>query len=129
MNFDSVSGSETRGLNNSSHHQNVSMPSDYKLGPMSAAENREKYYATVGKPISEQQSPGDNTLERIPEYSEDIYPYATYLPNEDNMSGNPMMAHYGTSNNPGTVPISASLYNPRHSMSSNKDVRVTFHFC
>lgn len=106
------------------------MPSDYKLGPMSA-EHRDKYYATVRKPMSEQQSPGTNTLERIPEYSEDIYPYATFLPNEDNMAGNPMMSRYGTTNNAGTIPISASLYNPRHSMSSsNKDVRIIlFHFC
>lgn len=123
-NFDNSSGSETRGLNDSSHHQHNSMNSDYKLGPMSAAEHREKYYATVRKPMSEQQSPSGNTLERIPEYSEDIYPYATYLPNEDNLSGNPMMSRYGTTNNAGTIPISASLYNPRHSMSSNKDVSL-----
>lgn len=122
--FDSGSGSETRGLNDASHHQHTAMPSDYKLGPMSAAEHREKYYATARKPMSEQQSPNANTLERIPEYSEDIYPYATYLPNEDNLSGNPMMSRYGTTNNAGTIPISASLYNPRHSMSSNKDVSV-----
>lgn len=118
--FDSGNGSETRGLNDSTHHS--SMQSDYKLGPMSAAEHREKYYATVRKPMPEQQSPNGNTLERIPEYSEDIYPYATYLPNEDNLAGNPMMSRYGTTNNAGTIPISASLYNPRHSMSSNKDV-------
>lgn len=125
-NFDSGSGSETRGLSDSSHHQHTSMPSDYKLGPMTTAEHREKYYATVRKPMSEQQSPNANTLERIPEYSEDIYPYATYLPNEDNLSGNPMMSRYGTTNNAGTIPISASLYNPRHSMSSNKDVSCNF---
>lgn len=29
-------------------------------------------------------------LERIPEYSEDIYPYATFhLPDQENMAGNP----------------------------------------
>lgn len=123
-NFDNGSGSETRGLSDASHHQHSSMPSDYKLGPMSAAEHREKYYATVRKPMSEQQSPSTNTLERIPEYSEDIYPYATYLPNEDNLSGNPIISRYGTTNNAGTIPISASLYNPRHSMQSNKDVSL-----
>lgn len=122
--FDGGSGSETRGLSDSSHHQHTSMPSDYKLGPMSAAEHRDKFYATVRKPMPEQQSPNGNTLERIPEYSEDIYPYATYLPNEDNLSGNPMMSRYGTTNNAGTIPISASLYNPRHSMSSNKDASL-----
>lgn len=119
--FDNGSGSDTRGLSDSTHHQHSSMSSDYKLGPMSTSAHREKYYATVRKPMSEQQSPTNNTLERIPEYSEDIYPYATY-PNEDNLAGNPMMSRYGTTNNAGTIPISASLYNPRHSMSSNKDV-------
>lgn len=125
-NFDGGSGSDTRGLSDSSHHQHTAMPSDYKLGPMSAAEHRDKFYATVRKPMPEQQSPSGNTLERIPEYSEDIYPYATYLPNEDNLSGNPMMSRYGTTNNAGTIPISASLYNPRHSMSSNKDASLIY---
>lgn len=119
--FDGASSSETRGLNETHH---AAMPSDYKLcGPMSAAEQREKYYQTARKPMSEQHSPNGNTLERIPEYSEDIYPYATYLPDEDNLAGNPMMSRYGTTNNAGTIPISANLYNSRHSMSSNKDVR------
>lgn len=123
-NYDAGSGSETRGLSDSTHHQNTSMPSDYKLGPISTGEHRDKYYATVRKPMPEQQSPSGNTLERIPEYSEDIYPYATYLPNEDNLAGNPMMSRYGTTiNNAGTIPISAAnLYNPRHSIPSNKDV-------
>lgn len=38
-----------------------------------------------------QQSPGDSVvaLERIPEYSEDIYPYATFhLPEHENQSAN-----------------------------------------
>ncbi|XP_023317526.1 Down syndrome cell adhesion molecule-like protein Dscam2 [Trichogramma pretiosum] len=40
-------------------------------------EQREQYYATVRKPL---RSPIHEigTLERIPEYSEDIYPYATF---------------------------------------------------
>ncbi|XP_044016307.1 Down syndrome cell adhesion molecule-like protein Dscam2 isoform X2 [Aphidius gifuensis] len=40
-------------------------------------EQREQYYATVRKPL---RSPCHEmgTLERIPEYSEDIYPYATF---------------------------------------------------
>lgn len=96
------------------------MQSEYKLGP---GEHRDKFYATVRKPMPEQQSPSGNTLERIPEYSEDIYPYATYLPNEDNLAGNPMMSRYGTTNNAGTIPISAAnLYNSRHPISSSKDV-------
>lgn len=118
-NYDAGSGSETRGLSESSH-QNSSMQSEYKLGP---GEHRDKFYATARKPMPEQQSPSGNTLERIPEYSEDIYPYATYLPNEDNLAGNPMMSRYGTTNNAGTIPISAAnLYNSRHPISSSKDV-------
>ncbi|GLG93649.1 Down syndrome cell adhesion molecule-like protein Dscam2 [Gryllus bimaculatus] len=44
-------------------------------------EQREQYYATVRKPL---RSPVHEmaTLERIPEYSEDIYPYATFQLNE-----------------------------------------------
>ncbi|XP_068082192.1 cell adhesion molecule Dscam2 [Anabrus simplex] len=44
-------------------------------------EQREQYYATVRKPL---RSPVREmaTLERIPEYSEDIYPYATFQLNE-----------------------------------------------
>lgn len=98
------------------------MQSDYKLGP---SEHRDKFYATTRKPMPEQPSPSNNTLERIPEYSEDIYPYATYLPNEDNLAGNPMMSRYGTTNNAGTIPISAAnMYNSRHPLSSNKDVSL-----
>lgn len=91
---------------------------------MSTAEQREKYYGTVRKPMSEQQSPTGN-LERIPEYSEDIYPYATFhLPDEENLSGNPMlMSRYSGSSNAGTMPMSANLYNSRNSMSSVKEVR------
>ncbi|XP_033606866.1 Down syndrome cell adhesion molecule-like protein Dscam2 isoform X4 [Cryptotermes secundus] len=52
------------------------------------AEQRERYYATVRKP-AQLQSPG---LERIPEYSEDIYPYATFhLAEQETMAGNPQM--------------------------------------
>lgn len=70
-NYDSRGGSETRGLNESSHHQHAS--SDYKLTPMTTAEQREKYYATIRKPMSEQSPTGNHSLERIPEYSEGIY--------------------------------------------------------
>lgn len=35
-------------------------------------------------------SPDNSILDRIPEYSEDIYPYATFhLPDHENMAGNP----------------------------------------
>ncbi|XP_052128080.1 cell adhesion molecule Dscam2-like [Frankliniella occidentalis] len=52
-------------------------------------EHRDQYYSTARKPL---QSPGRdiNALDRIPEYSEDIYPYATFhLPEHENMGGNP----------------------------------------
>lgn len=57
-------------------------------------ERREQYYATARKPVQQTQSPtcqdSMNALERIPEYSEDIYPYATFhLPDQENLSGNP----------------------------------------
>lgn len=46
-----------------------------KNSKLSISEHREQYYQTVRK----QSSPGlDSNLERIPEYSEDIYPYATF---------------------------------------------------
>ncbi|KAK6634651.1 hypothetical protein RUM43_012052 [Polyplax serrata] len=52
---------------------------------------REKFYATVMKIP---QSPcGD--LDRIPEYAEDIYPYATFhLPDQGNLAGNPERSNY-----------------------------------
>ncbi|XP_068082151.1 cell adhesion molecule Dscam2 [Anabrus simplex] len=54
-------------------------------------EQREQYYATVRKPL---QSPMRDVsgLERIPEYSEDIYPYATFhLPEHESMAANPQI--------------------------------------
>ncbi|XP_069692741.1 cell adhesion molecule Dscam2-like [Periplaneta americana] len=52
------------------------------------SEQRERYYATVRKP-AQLQSPG---LERIPEYSEDIYPYATFhLAEQETMAANPQL--------------------------------------
>ncbi|XP_015431460.1 PREDICTED: Down syndrome cell adhesion molecule-like protein Dscam2 [Dufourea novaeangliae] len=54
-------------------------------------EQREQYYATVRKPGQQSPCREVSALERIPEYSEDIYPYATFhLPEQDNLSANPM---------------------------------------
>ncbi|XP_026843878.1 Down syndrome cell adhesion molecule-like protein Dscam2 [Drosophila persimilis] len=61
---------------------------------------REHFYGTVRK--SCQQSPPESVigLERIPEYSEDIYPYATFhLPEHENQSGNIPISHTGKSVN------------------------------
>ncbi|OAD61171.1 Down syndrome cell adhesion molecule-like protein Dscam2 [Eufriesea mexicana] len=54
-------------------------------------EQREQYYATVRKPGQQSPCREVSALERIPEYSEDIYPYATFnLPEQENLSVNPM---------------------------------------
>ncbi|CRK99030.1 CLUMA_CG011985, isoform A [Clunio marinus] len=57
-----------------------------KNSKLSISEHREQYYQTVRKQST--QSPGlDSALERIPEYSEDIYPYATFhLKDQDKSS-------------------------------------------
>lgn len=55
-------------------------------GKLSISEHREQYYQTVRKQSA--QSPGlDSALERIPEYSEDIYPYATFHLKDSDKSG------------------------------------------
>ncbi|XP_051167558.1 cell adhesion molecule Dscam2-like isoform X4 [Leptopilina boulardi] len=58
-------------------------------------EQREQYYATVRKPGQQSPCREVSALERIPEYSEDIYPYATFhLPEQENLSANPMRQAY-----------------------------------
>ncbi|KAL7739019.1 hypothetical protein ACLKA6_001928 [Drosophila palustris] len=67
-------------------------------------QSREHFYGTVRK--SCQQSPPESVagLERIPEYSEDIYPYATFhLPEHENQTGNIPLNYTGSS----------SKYDPR----------------
>lgn len=55
-------------------------------------EQREQYYATARKPGQQSPCREVNALERIPEYSEEIYPYATFhLPEQENLSSNPAM--------------------------------------
>lgn len=65
------------------------MQSSYQHGKnpkLSISEHREQYYQTVRKQSA--QSPGlDSALERIPEYSEDIYPYATFHLKDQDKSG------------------------------------------
>ncbi|XP_060644681.1 cell adhesion molecule Dscam2-like [Drosophila nasuta] len=61
-------------------------------------QSREHFYGTVRK--SCQQSPPESVagLERIPEYSEDIYPYATFhLPEHENQTGNIPLNYTGSS--------------------------------
>lgn len=120
--FGGGNSNDTRGLGDVQHHQ---IASDYKQAPL-PSEHREKYYGTTRKSITGQQSPTNPALERIPEYSEDIYPYATFhLPDEENLTGNPiMMTRYGSTNNAGTLPISANLYNSKNSISSIKEVQT-----
>ncbi|XP_030245645.1 Down syndrome cell adhesion molecule-like protein Dscam2 isoform X2 [Drosophila navojoa] len=74
------------------------------LRPQSSAtdgkdiQSHEHFYGTVRK--SCQQTPNEAVagLERIPEYSEDIYPYATFhLPEHENQSGNIPLSYTGSS--------------------------------
>ena len=52
-------------------------------------QQQQHHYTTNRKPKGD-QSPDNSILDRIPEYSEDIYPYATFhLPDHENMAGNP----------------------------------------
>lgn len=74
------------------HHSS----NEHKYSGMSAAErlDRERYYATVRKPMSQQQQQNSvaDDLDRIPEYSEDIYPYATFhLSDQVNLSNTQVM--------------------------------------
>ncbi|XP_071439149.1 cell adhesion molecule Dscam2-like [Hetaerina americana] len=78
-------------------------------------EQREQYYATVRKPL---RSPVRDvtTLERIPEYSEDIYPYATFELNE------PAVESRCTS----AAPLQTFVYHdPRLTASETLQVRET----
>lgn len=53
-------------------------------------QQQHQHYATNRKIKGDDPSPDNSMLDRIPEYSEDIYPYATFhLPDHENMAGNP----------------------------------------
>lgn len=56
-----------------------------------AQQQQQQHYATNRKMKGgDNHSPDNSILDRIPEYSEDIYPYATFhLPDHENMAGNP----------------------------------------
>lgn len=63
---------------NETSRQQQQLPPTYQHGKnskLSISEHREQFYQTVRKPPSPSL---DSNLERIPEYSEDIYPYATF---------------------------------------------------
>ena len=103
---------------------------------LSAAEQREQYYATVRKPIQQNPCGGNGmnaaaaaaALERIPEYSEDIYPYATFhLPDQENLSGNPMMVtrYSSSTTNSGSTGM-PNLYDSRDTTLSLKQVNIDF---
>lgn len=106
-------GGGQSGANNIAAVQSV----DGKHSAMSGQQHREQYYATVRKPQS--QSPcrdSANALERIPEYSEDIYPYATFhLPDQENLSAAPSR-HSSAAN----ATTTAGVYDTRESMSANQ---------
>lgn len=76
---------------------------------------QQQHYATNRKMKADNNhSPDNSILDRIPEYSEDIYPYATFhLPDHENMAGNP-----GRPSVPFPKTIRASA-NPNSSSNSN----------
>ncbi|KAG8038992.1 hypothetical protein G9C98_003299 [Cotesia typhae] len=79
-------------------------------------EQREQYYATVRKPL---RSPIHEmgTLERIPEYSEDIYPYATFQLKESVPAG-------GDSRCDSAAPLQTFVYHdPRLSTADTLQLR------
>lgn len=62
----------------------------YSTGEQRDHQQQQQHYATNRKMKSDNHSPDNSILDRIPEYSEDIYPYATFhLPDHENMAGNP----------------------------------------
>lgn len=74
------------------------------LRPQSSAtdgkdiQSHEHFYGTVRKSCQQTQNEAVAGLERIPEYSEDIYPYATFhLPEHENQSGNIPLSYTGSS--------------------------------
>lgn len=78
--FSPFPASDGRDIFESDQTRQQQLQSSYQHGKnakLSISEHREQYYQTVRKQSA--QSPGlDSALERIPEYSEDIYPYATF---------------------------------------------------
>ncbi|XP_025163016.1 Down syndrome cell adhesion molecule-like protein Dscam2 isoform X2 [Harpegnathos saltator] len=75
----------SRGTNDPSSQTQAALDNKHNM------EQREQYYATVRKPGQQSPCREVSALERIPEYSEDIYPYATFnLPEQENLSANPM---------------------------------------
>ncbi|XP_018349045.1 PREDICTED: Down syndrome cell adhesion molecule-like protein Dscam2 isoform X4 [Trachymyrmex septentrionalis] len=81
-------------------------------------EQREQYYATVRKPL---RSPIHEmaTLEKIPEYSEDIYPYATFQLEESVPAG-------GDSRCNSAAPLQTFVYHdPRLSTADTLQLRET----
>lgn len=80
------------------------------------SEHRDQYYATVRKTPQSPCRDSSSALERIPEYSEDIYPYATFhLPDQENFAGNP--SRHGHSGQ------SSGVYDARDTLSM-KQVRI-----
>lgn len=76
----------------------------------SISEQRDQYYATVRKTPQSPCRDSSSALERIPEYSEDIYPYATFhLPDQENFAGNP--------NRHGHSGQSSGIYDTRDTLS------------
>ena len=84
-----VDSGRTRASNDPNSQTQAALDNKHNM------EQREQYYATVRKPGT--QSPGreGSVLDRIPEYSEEIYPYATFhLAEQENHSANPSKGYF-----------------------------------
>jgi hypothetical protein len=92
-----------------------------KNSKLSISEHREQYYATARKQSAQSpcHDPTINPLERIPEYSEDIYPYATFhLKDQEKMSNN--------STRSGLIEESGGIiYDSRDALSTSKKIRAS----
>lgn len=83
----------------------------------SISEQRDQYYATVRKTPQSPCRDSSSALERIPEYSEDIYPYATFhLADQENFAGNP--------NRHGHSGQSSGIYDTRDTLSMKQVLTV-----
>lgn len=96
------------------HDDEPIQPTNNKHSTIS--EHRDQYYATVRKPPQSPCRDSSGALERIPEYPNEIYPYATFhLPDQENFSGNP--------NRHGHSGQSSGIYDTRDTLSM-KQVRI-----
>lgn len=88
------------------HQLQPHLGSNSKHSKLSMQEQRDQYYATVRKLSTQSPCNDPNALERIPEYSEDIYPYATF--------------HLKDQEKPVCRPSGTLIYDSREGMAAKK---------